>query len=100
MDAIRVVGESCPVLPLCPARTGAAPGQPRWNRRGRMATDEPEYGQVDQIIFRLSAEPDGQVYAWHENGWRPFPMSAQDVRELLGYRLMTREGLVQRGITP
>jgi hypothetical protein len=65
-----------------------------------VATDEPEYGQVDQFIFRLSAEPDGPVYVWHKDVWQPFPMTAGDVRQLLGYRLLTPEGLAQRGITP
>ena len=63
-----------------------------------MATEETEYGQVDQLVFRLSAEPDGQAFVWDKEGWQPFPMTAGEVRELMGFRVLTREGLADRGI--
>jgi hypothetical protein len=61
---------------------------------------EPEYGEVDEFVFRLSPEPDGQVWVWREAQWMPFLMTAGEVHELTGFALLSRDEVMQRGIPP
>jgi hypothetical protein len=61
---------------------------------------EPEYGEVDEFVFRLSPKPDGQVWVWREAQWMPFLMTAREVHELTGFALLSRDDVVRRGIPP
>jgi hypothetical protein len=59
---------------------------------------EPEYGEVDEFVFCLSPEPEGQVWVWRDARWRPFLVPAGEVRELTGFALLSRDEVARRGI--
>jgi hypothetical protein len=61
---------------------------------------EPEYGKVDEFVFCFSPEPDDKVWVWREDQWMPFLMTAREVRELIGFGLLSRDEVVRRGIPP
>ena len=61
---------------------------------------EPEYGKIDEFVFCLSPEPDGQVWVWRDAEWRPFLVPAREVRELTGFAELSRDEVVRRGIQP